>query len=72
MNKIYEYPVQVTRTQIFTVDDTLLNQERQFQKGKADRKSGNPCASSDGAYLEGWYHPDTAHYYIDPEAAHLL
>lgn len=66
------YKQDVTRTEEFTISEAELNQERQFQLGRSDRKAGKPCASANGAYLNGWYSPDTEHYYIPAAAAHLL
>jgi hypothetical protein len=67
-----EYTAQVTRNEVFSVSESTLEKERTFQKGKEDRKAGKPCASANGAYLNGWYAPDTDFYYITKEAAHLL
>lgn len=66
------YNQNVTRSEQFTVSEGTLNQERQFQLGKQDRKAGKPCASANGAYLNGWYNPETDYYYIPKAAAHLL
>jgi hypothetical protein len=70
--KAGEYTVEVTRTEIRSVSEADLERERIFQAGRADRKAGKPCASANGAYLNGWYNPDTLHYYITADAAHLL
>lgn len=66
------YSQNITRSEQFTVSEATLNQERQFQLGKKDRKKGKPCASANGAYLNGWYSPETDYYYITKAAAHLL
>lgn len=67
-----EFTEQVTRTEIFHVSEAVLNRERMFQKGKADRKAGQFCRSPNGAYVNGWNSPDTDYYYITASAAHLL
>lgn len=28
---------------------------REFEQGRADRIAGDPCQSTNGAYLDGWY-----------------
>lgn len=66
------YTDTVERTEVFTVSDDELAKERLFQIGRTDRKTGKPCASANGAYLNGWYSPETEHYYITKAAAHLL
>lgn len=71
-NVTLEYPVEVTRTEIHSVSAGDLQRERIFQLGRADRKSGRPCASANGAYLNGWYSQELPHYYITAAAAHLL
>lgn len=30
---------------------------KKFREGQVDRLSGKPAASTDGAYLDGWYAP---------------
>lgn len=67
-----EYTQPVTRTEVFDVSDWELNKERNFQLGKSHRKQGLPCASVNGAYLDGWYNPETEFYFITKHAAHLL
>lgn len=68
--KTYTQPI--TRNEVLTVSEGDLHRERNFQLGKSDRKRGKPCASANGAYLNGWYSPETDYYYITKHAAHLL
>lgn len=71
MTKTYIQPV--TRMEEFEVSEHDLGMERTFQIGKADRKAGKPCASANGAYLNGWYSDESQRfYYIVEAAAHLL
>ncbi len=30
----------------------------QFRKGQSNRKAGQPCKSTNGAYLDSWYSPE--------------
>ncbi len=69
---LHEYKQPVTRFETFHVSDHDLQLERTFQAGKRDRLAGKPCASANGAYLNGWYNPKTPFYYITRHAAHLL
>ena len=70
--KSLEYSQPVTRTEIFELSKDDLRKERQFQRGKTHRGKGLPCMSTNGAYLNGWYEPETEFYYIPKAAAHLL
>ena len=67
-----QYKQTVGRVETFSVTRRDIERERAFQQGKQDRKDGKPCASANGAYLNGWYSPDTDYYYIPAAAAHLL
>lgn len=67
-----EYTTIIEVKVVLSISDGQLNRERQFQKGKQDRKKGLCCMSNHGAYLEGWYNPDKNYYYITKDAAHLL
>ena len=29
-----------------------------YRQGQHDRRNGKPCASANGAYLDGWYDPE--------------
>lgn len=69
---LHEYTQEVTRTEVFTVSEATLTKERNFQRGRAARKAGLPCYSANGAFLDGWYNPETPHYFITAAAAHLL
>ena len=66
------YKSEATRIEELQVSEATLQKEAQFQLGKLHRKKGLPCMSANGAYLNGWYSPETDYYYITKEAAHLL
>ncbi len=46
-----------------------IRKHNKFREGQNDRKSGNPCKSSNGAYLDGWYQPDKKAYFITEDQA---
>lgn len=66
------YSAPVTTMEIFDISEAELNKERNFQLGKQHRKEGKPCASANGAYLDGWYNPEKDYYFIPKAAARLL
>ena len=68
----HEYTAPVTRMEVFEVSDRVLNQERIFRMGQADRKNRRPCASANGCYLNGYYNPELACYYVSKFALHLV
>jgi hypothetical protein len=67
-----EYKIEVTRTEIHSVSNLSLEQERMFRKGQQDRRLGNPCTSANGAYLNGFYDPEAKCYYVPETALHLV
>ena len=66
------YETSVTRTEIHYVSDTDIKNERQFRLGQIDRRLGEPCKSTNGAYLNGWYSPCFDSYYVPADAVHLV
>jgi hypothetical protein len=70
--KTYSVVVPVVRLEVQTVTELDLHKERLFQLGKEDRLNKRPCRSAEGAYLNGYYNPETAFYYITAAFAHLL
>ena len=70
--KNHEYTVEVTRTEVRTVSEGVLQAERAFRAAQAERKAGKPCRSANGVYLNGWYNPELPRYYVTEAAEHLV
>ena len=70
--KNYPYTTKVTITEECFVTELELDRERVFRRGQNDRINGLPCASDNGCYLNGWYNPTLAGYYVHADAQHLV
>jgi len=52
------YIIREVRVPLEKPHTSILERVRQFRMGQQDRKAGQPCKSTDGAYLDGWYSPE--------------